>query len=116
RFYKEIGAGADFFEENFTSSKSNVKFPFWNLKGKVNTLIGILFNHHLENASYRTYENDGEDKRRFVKEFLDLKDTTIQEIQEDIYKSFEHPIDFFDSLESTFNLEILSEISVSVKL
>ncbi len=116
RFYKEIGAGADFFEENFTSSKSNVKFPFWNLKGKVNTLIGILFNHHLENASYRTYENDGEDKRRFVKEFLDLKDTTIQEIQEDIYKSFEHPIDFFDALESTFNLEILSEISVSVKL
>lgn len=121
RYYKKIGASADYFEENYTNLKSEVKkskveFPFWNLKGKVNKLIGILFNHHLENASYITYENEGDDKRRFVKEFLQLKDTKIEEIFEEIYEEFEHPMDFFDALESTFNLEILSEISVTVKL
>ncbi len=115
RYYKKIGASADFFEENFTNPKSKVQFPFWNLKGKVNKLIGILFNHHLENASYITYENEGEDKRRFVKEFLELKKTSIDEVYDEIYKEFEHPMDFFDALESTYNLEILSEISVTVK-
>jgi len=115
-FYKEINAGADYFEENFINSKSEIKYPFWNLKGKVHDLLSILFNHHLENASYLIYENDGEDKRRFVKEFLELKNTSINRIQSEIYEKFPHPMDFFDALESTYNLEILSEISVSVKL
>lgn len=116
RFYKEINASANYFEENFTSSKSSVAFPFWNLKGKIHDLISIFFNHHLENSSYVIYENEGEDKRRFVKEFLELKNTSVSKIADEIYRKFPHPIDFFDALESTFNLEILSEISVEVKL
>ncbi len=77
KFYKRRGASADFFEENFISSKNDVKYPFWNLKGKIHDLISILFNHHLEFSTYLIYENEGEDKRRFVKEFLELKNTFI---------------------------------------
>ncbi|MCP4052306.1 MAG: AAA family ATPase [Mesoflavibacter sp.] len=123
RYYKDLNASANYFEENFTSSKieERLDYPFWNLKGKIHDLISVLFNHHLENASYIIYENvdEGqgkEDSRRFVKEFLQLKDTKIREVENEIYEKFPHPIDFFNALEGCYNLEILSSISVEVKI
>lgn len=115
RHYKKLNKSADYFLDNFTNTKETVENPFWNLKGKINHLIGILFNHHLSNDSYLIYDNDGEDKRRFVNEFLELKGTKISEIRDEIYEKFKHPIDFFDALESSSVLEILNYVDITVK-
>ncbi len=116
-YFKKVEKSADFFLENFTNKKRDelVENPFWNLKGKINSLIAVLFNHHLDNDSYLIYENEGEDKRRFITEFLELKNTSISEIQQEIYAVFDHPLDFFDSLESSNVLEILNKLEVTVK-
>lgn len=117
KYFKKLDKSADYFLENFTNKKNDeiVENPFWNLKGKINKLITVLFNHHLDNDSYLIYENDGEDKRRFITEFLELKNTSIEEIQDEIYAEFNHPLDFFDALESSNVLEILNQIEVTVK-
>jgi len=117
KYFKQLEKSADYFLENFTNKKDNeiVENPFWNLKGKINSLITVLFNHHLDNDSYLIYDNEGEDKRRFITEFLELKDTSIEEIQEEIYAVFNHPLDFFDALESSNVLEILNRIDITVK-
>lgn len=117
KYFKQLEKSADYFLENFANKKNDeiVENPFWNLKGKINKLITVLFNHHLDNDSYLIYENNGEDKRRFITEFLELKNTSIEEIQDEIYAEFNHPLDFFDALESSNVLEILNQIEVTVK-
>lgn len=115
KYYKSLNKSADYFLENFTNTREPVENPFWNLKGKINSLIKILFNHHLANDNYLIYDNEGDDKRRFISEFLELKDTSIAEIQDEIYEVFDHPIDFFDALESSSVLEILNYVDITVK-
>lgn len=115
RYYRKLNKSADFFLENVLNAREPVENPFWNLKGKINRLLSILFNHHLSNDSYLIYDNDGEDKRRFISEFLELKNTSIPEIQNEIYEVFNHPIDFFDALESSSVMEILNYIEITVK-
>lgn len=117
KYYRKLNKSADYFLENVTNRREGeeVENPFWNLKGKINLLLEILFNHHLANDSYLIYPNDGEDKRRFINEFLELKNTTIAGIQEEIYEKFPHPLDFFDALESSSVIEILNDIDITVK-
>lgn len=117
RYYRKLNKSANYFLENLTNQREGEEVinPFWNLKGKIDNLIRILFNHHLANDSYLIYENEGEDKRRFISEFLELKNTSINEIQDEIYEVFEHPLDFFDALESSSVLEILNYIEITVK-
>lgn len=117
KYYRKLNKSADYFLENVTNKREGEKVenPFWNLKGKINLLLEILFNHHLSNDSYLIYPNDGDDKRRFINEFLELKNTTIAGIQDEIYEKFPHPLDFFDALESSSVVEILNDIDITVK-
>lgn len=117
KYYRKLNKSADYFLENVTNKREGeeVENPFWNLKGKINLLLEILFNHHLANDSYLIYPNDGDDKRRFINEFLELKNTTIAGIQDEIYEKFPHPLDFFDALESSSVVEILNDIDITVK-
>lgn len=107
--------GIDDFYNNFFNTNALVENPFWNLKGKVNELIKILFSYGNEFNKMALYTNEGEDKRRFVKEMIEFYDIEISKIQDNVIEKFPKPINFFDALESSSVIEILSEIEIFIK-
>lgn len=107
--------GMDFLIANI-GDKEEVKNPFWNVKGKVDKLLTRFYNHQIENSSEPIYyENEGDDDRRFVKEFLSFEKINFEIFIKEIIKFYDHPIDFFDALESTTIIDILHTITFKVQ-
>ncbi|KRD59242.1 hypothetical protein ASE40_13755 [Flavobacterium sp. Root935] len=107
--------GMDFLISNI-GDKEEIKNPFWNLKGKIDKLLTRLYNHQIDNSSEPIYyDNEGEDHRKFVKEFLLFNKIKFDIFIEEVVKYYEHPIDFFDALESATIIDVLKSITFKVK-
>lgn len=106
--------GMDFLLANI-GDKDEILNPFWNVKGKIDKLLTRFYNHQIENSSEPIYyENDGDDDRKFVKEFLLFNKIKFDIFIDEIIQFYDHPINFFDALESTTIIDILNKISFRV--
>ncbi|MFB3386656.1 AAA family ATPase [Flavobacterium sp. LAR06] len=116
--YKNVDGkdrGMDYLISNI-GDKEEVKNPFWNVKGKINWLLTRLYNHQIDNSSEPIYyDNEGDDERRFVKEFLLFDKIKFDVFIDEVTKYYKHPIDFFDALESTTIIDILKAITFKVR-
>lgn len=107
--------GMDFLIANI-GDKEPVTNPFWNVKGKIDKLLTRFYNHQIENSSEPFfYDNEGEDNRKFIKEFLMFDKIKFDVFADEIIQYFNHPIDFFDALESTTVIDILNSINFKVQ-
>jgi len=108
-----VNKGMDYLISNINSRE--VDFPFWNLKGKVDKVLTRFYNHQIDNGSEPVnYPNDKEDDRSFVREFLLFNSINFREFSKTISDYYEHPVDFFDALESTTIVDILNSITLKV--
>lgn len=112
-YYKRVGKGSENFLENYNN---DVNFPFWNLKGNIDKLIGMLFNEHIDKFIVYDNEEKKEDSRRFVSQLLEFSNTSIVGLRNSLYEIFPTPKDFFEALKTAYILEVLSKITISVKL
>jgi ABC-type cobalamin/Fe3+-siderophores transport system ATPase subunit len=116
--YKNVDGknkGMDYLIANI-GEKEEVRNPFWNVKGKINKLLTRLYNHQIDNSSEPIYyDNEDEDDRRFVKEFLHFDKIKFDVFIEEVIKQYDRPIDFFDALESTTIIDILNKITFTVR-
>lgn len=115
--FRKIGGknkGVDYLVDNFFEKVEN---PFWNVKGKINTLLNNLYNHQIDLGSEPIgYDNkEKEDPRRFVEEFLWFNKINFERLSKEITDFYKHPIDFFDALEATSVIEILNDIDFKVE-
>jgi len=111
-YYKRINKDSSNFLENFNN---DVEHPFWNLKGNINKLISLLFNNHLDD--FLIYENvkQEEDKRSFVKEILEFRDTELSLVRDELLATFSHPFDLFNAFEASSILDVLGILAIKVK-
>jgi energy-coupling factor transporter ATP-binding protein EcfA2 len=109
-----INRGVENIVENIFSK---VKNPFWNTKGKVNTLLTNLYNHQIGLGSEPIgYDNmDAEDPRKFVEEFLWFNKINFDRLTNEIKDFYKHPIELFDALEGTAFIDILNNIDFKVE-
>lgn len=98
--------GIDYLEENILEG-SKVTTPFWGAKGKANEVISYFYNNA---KSYIGY-NDEENKI----EKLELNSINKTDLAVGIYEKFNHPINFFDALESLLQIEAIHKLELSVK-
>lgn len=110
--YKFHEKGIDEFENKYYSDKNEDKNPFWNLKGKLDTLLGTFYDYGMNENRLVTYLNEYEYKGRHIKEIMELEDVDTDVFQEYISKKFERPLDFFDALESASVMNILTDIEI----
>lgn len=103
---KQQVLGMDYLEENIFEG-SKVTTPFWGAKGKANEIISYLYN----NAQSYTGYYDEESK----KEQLELNNINKIDLAVGIYEKFNHPINFFDALESLLQIEAIHKLELSVK-
>ena len=105
----------NFLIENI-NSREEVKFPFWNVKGKVDMLLTRFYNHLIEKGIEPIiYPNQGEDTRNFVREFIEFNDIGFEKFKSELSEYVNKPLNFFDSLESSIILNILNNIKFTVK-
>lgn len=106
RTSKQQVLGMDYLEENILEG-SKVTTPFWGAKGKANEIISYFYN----NAQSYTGYYDEENKR----EQLELNNINKIDLAVGIYEKFNHPINFFDALESLLQIEAIHKLELSVK-
>lgn len=102
------------------------KHNFWSLRGKVDTLISVLFDYCLNNVRYSIYDrdkqNDDNKDELWVKEYLSLDYIAINDRQNDIKKDikndiidkFPNPLDFFDAIETCNVLGTLNTLELDI--
>lgn len=98
--------GMDYLEENILEG-SKVTTPFWGAKGKVNEVISYFYN----NANSYTGYYDEENKI----EKLELNSINKIDLAVGVYEKFNHPINFFDALESLLQIDAVHTLQLSVK-
>lgn len=105
--------GMDYLISNINDDVLN---PFWNVKGKLNDILTRLYNHQFDNSTEPIYyDNEGEDNRSFVKEFLLFDKIVLDTFIEEVTEFYPHPVNFFDAIESTSVIDILHSITFEVK-
>lgn len=111
-----VNRGVDNIVENIYNKIEN---PFWNTKGKVNTLLTNLYNHQIDLGSepigYYNKDRDKEDSRKFVEEFLWFNKIHFDRLTKEFTNFYKHPIDLFDSLEGSTFIDILNNIDFKVE-
>lgn len=87
-------------------TKEPLSFPFWNAKGKADSLLGFLYDISLDlpNSYY-----DEEDQLEHL-DFEFQKDRLEHLISE----NFKHPADFFDAFDSLYVIDSVLEIILTV--
>ncbi|WP_079242486.1 AAA family ATPase [Chryseobacterium indologenes] len=116
--YKNIDGknkGMEYLISNI-NDKEYIKNPFWNLKGKIDSLLTRFYNHQIDNSVEPIYyDNEGDDKRNFVNEFLLFDKIVFETFITEIIEYYPHPVDFFDAIESAVIVDILHSITFEVK-
>lgn len=100
--------GIDELEQNIIKED---EFPFWNAKGKANKMLRFLYNQNVAELVYY------EEKEFFDQpyEIIELNNIDKKLIIESLPKIFEHPLDFFDALESLELINVISSVHLNIK-
>lgn len=112
--YQFFEKGIVEFPNKFYSTREEDKNPFWNLKGKLDTLLGMFYDYGMNENKVVTYFNDNEYRVRHIREIMELENIETNVIQEYVSEKFERPIDFFDALESALVMNVLTDIEIYV--
>ncbi|RUT78944.1 AAA family ATPase [Ancylomarina longa] len=91
---------------------SEVEFPFWNLAGKIDKLLTVLYDHQIDYGVPLAGLNTDEKR-----EELEFDRIRLKELYNDVKKEFPSPLDFFDAIESTMiqKIDIFNKLSLRVK-
>lgn len=103
---KQQVMGMDYLEENILAG-SKVTTPFWGAKGKANEVISYFYNNAQSYTGYYDEESRIEN--------LELNGINKVDLAVGIYEKFNHPINFFDALESLLQIEAIRTLQLSVK-
>ncbi|MFH6943433.1 AAA family ATPase [Flavobacterium sp. FlaQc-50] len=112
--YIFLEKGIEEFPNKFYSDRDDDKNPFWNLKGKLHTLLSVFYDYGMNENKVSTYLNENEYRGRHIREIMELEKIDIQIFQEYICDKFERPLDFFDALESAQVMDVLTDIEIYV--
>lgn len=112
--YQFLEKGIEEFPNKYYSDKIEDENPFWNLKGKLDKLLSVFYDYGMNENRVATYFNENEYRGRHIKEIMELEKADIDIIQEYIYEKFERPLDFFDALESSLVMNVLTDIEIYV--
>jgi len=89
------------------SSGGDYSESIWNLNGKVESFVKLLFNNHIEHSEPIAYEED-------KKERIDFIHLNFEVLAKTIIEQFETPIAFFDVLEAANSIGIIHEIKSTI--
>ena len=96
--------------ENLISNllDSNSVNNFWGISGKIDLLLKTLFDSNLNEPIF--YRDEKEVKSKFIDEFIFMEDIQYETLIENLPKSLEDPIHFFDIIQSAQDLGIIYRI------
>lgn len=95
----------------FSTEGHQVDYPFWGLKGKIDTLLTIIYNIHIESHEPKMYP---ENERGRAVEIIDFDDISLVKFAQSIKDKFIHPVDLFYALESAFLIDSIKSIRIQV--
>jgi predicted ATPase len=102
--------GIDDLEQHL--SFNSARYPFWGIKGKAHQLLLSLYDNLEGPLRYYTEEDElGNEEIEFVS--FDSMD--IEAIEKQVYELFDHPINFFEALDTLQLVESLDELILTVK-
>lgn len=87
--------------------KDRPKFPFWGAKGKAHKIISFFYDNNKEQPTYY-YEED--DKTEYLELNLDKNKVATK-----VAKTFGHPANFMDALDTLYAIDSIHEIALTVK-
>jgi predicted ATPase len=107
-FYKNFKSkNVDNLLTNFQDNESNV---FWGITGKIDELLNLLYNNHLETNQPIAYSDSKEDTRSDVEEFIFFDELNYTSLNKSFPKYLKDPIHFFDVLHMSSELGIVYKI------
>lgn len=92
---------------NFQNQKENI---FWGITGKIDELLTILYNNHLEKNQPISYSDSKEDDRSNVEEFIYFDELDYDSLIDSFPDFLKDPIHFFDILHMSYELGIVYKI------
>ncbi|MEC7782163.1 MAG: AAA family ATPase [Bacteroidota bacterium] len=104
--------GMDYLISNINES---LDYPFWNVKGKVDALLTRFYNEQIETSEPIYFQNDSKNKDSVINEFLEFNNIEFDRFADSIIEYYEHPVEFFDALESSSIIGILNKITIQVQ-
>jgi predicted ATPase len=103
--------GIDDLESHLTS-KDAAPYPFWGIKGKAHQLLLSLYDNR--EGPLRYYPEQDELTGEEV-EYINFDAMDIKKIEQQAYELFDHPINFFEALDTLQLVESLDELLLTVK-
>lgn len=93
--------------------KEKVEFPFWNSKGVSDKIFRFFYDRSKLDPIFYDEDIIKEGKKETI-EKISFNPIDYKNAGKNIYKVFEHPINFFEALESLLIIESLEKILISV--
>lgn len=97
-------------EENLLSDE--VPYPFWDIRGLANELIFFL-NDNMER--YLRYYAEEDPITEELIEIINFDGLNIDNLAEQVYAKFDHPLNLFNALDTLQLVESLHEVNLRVK-
>ena len=102
--------------ENIHSNIANeVEFPFWGSKGRVNDLLKVLYNNHIDKSEPISFRDEEYDHNKGRDEFIIFNKLDYNKLHEDLEKEgITSPIYLFDSLLAADSIESINKIETKI--
>lgn len=97
-------------ENLLTNSQDKENNIFWGITGKIDELLNLLYNNHLETNEPIAYSDSKEDLRSDVEEFIFFDELNYASLNKSLPKYLKDPIHFFDVLHMSSELGIVYKI------
>jgi predicted ATPase len=109
-YESNFGLGIDNLEEHLLSNSA--PYPFWGMKGRSHQLLLSLYEHLERPLIYYAEEDEltGENT-----EFIDFDSMNIKNIEKQVFDLFDHPLNFFEALDTLLLVESLDKLTLTVK-
>lgn len=105
-----FGLGIDNLEEHLLSNSAS--YPFWGMKGRAHQLLLSLYEHLERPLIYYADEDEVTGENR---EFIDFDSMNIENIEKQVFELFNHPLNFFEALDTLLLVESLEKLTLTVE-